>query len=68
MNMVIPFYKQSIAEIADRLIETFEYIIKEAPSARTIEELADVFLDGDRKIYTGIMLGLLTLILIIFWG
>lgn len=68
MSVTIPFYKQSIAEIADRLIETFEYIIKEAPNARNIEELADVFLEGDRKIYTGIMLALLTLILIIFMG
>lgn len=66
MKTGVPFYKNSIADISDRLIETFEYIVKEAPNARNVEELADVFLEGDRKIYTGIMLGIFALLVVMF--
>lgn len=68
MQNDVPFYNKNIAEIVDKLIETVENIIKEAPNARNMEELSDVFLQGDRKIYTGILLGIFALILVVLSG
>ena len=60
------FARLSVAEIASRTVDAFQAIVDEAPSATSLEELSDVFLRGDRKIYSGILLGILTVILIMF--
>lgn len=61
-----PFLALSIADIADRTIDAFQSIMIEVPSVVSVEELAEVFLGGDRKIYTGIILGVVTLLMIVF--
>lgn len=60
------FASLSVAEVATRTVDAFQAIVEEAPSATSLEDLSDVFLRGDRKIYSGIMLGILTVILIMF--
>lgn len=60
------FASLSVAEVATRTVDAFQAMVEEAPSATSIDELSDVFLRGDRKIYSGIMLGILTVVLIMF--
>lgn len=60
------FLTLSIADVADRTIDAFQSMLIEIPSASTVEDLSQVFLGGDRKIYSGILLGIVTLLLIVF--
>lgn len=58
----------TVAEIADRTVDAFTAMVSEVPDATSIEELADIFLGGDRKIFSGIMLAILAIVLIVFAG
>lgn len=61
-----PFLTLSIADLADRTIDAFQGMLIEIPGASSVEDLSGVFLGGDRKIYSGILLGIVTILLIVF--
>lgn len=60
------FLSLSVADVASRTVDALLDMAAEVPAASSIEDLSDTFLAGDRKIYSGIILGLVALIVMMF--
>ena len=56
------FLSLSVADVASRTVDALRDMVAEVPAASSIEDLSDTFLSGDRKIYSGIVLGVLALL------
>ena len=59
------FMAMSVADVSSRTIDAFQDMLSEIPNASSIEDLSDVFLRGDRKIYSGIMLAIAAALMIV---
>jgi hypothetical protein len=56
------FYNQSLVEIAIMFMNTWKNIFRELAVEHKYSDLADILWDGDRKIYTGMMFVVISLI------
>ena len=61
------FIELSLTEIAEQTVETFREFLIELPSAKSPEAAGHLLLQGDRKIYFGILLGLFAIIVLMFF-
>jgi hypothetical protein len=57
------FLKHSIIEIAILFATNWSMMIEELIHIKSIDKLEDIFYDGDRKIYSGLMLVLISMFL-----
>lgn len=57
---------KTVTELFDGTIDAVADMIREAPEARTIEDIQKVFLEGDRKVFTGIVLIAISILITIF--
>lgn len=60
------FLGLSIADVAARTVDALYEMASEVPAATSLEDLSDTFLRGDRKIYSGIMIGIVALLVMMF--
>ncbi|AUF82561.1 hypothetical protein TetV_479 [Tetraselmis virus 1] len=63
--MVSALTKDSVAEISAKTVSTIKDITLELPTARNVEDIGEILLKGDRKMYVGITLIILAVIIII---
>jgi hypothetical protein len=57
--------KHTVAEIARRTVDTVRDVLLELPDARTPQAAAEVLLGGERKMYVGVALAALALLLLV---
>lgn len=66
MSEKVPFLRESIAEVADKTVEMLYTAVNEIPHLTSVDDAVEFFLKGDRKIYSGILLGIIALLLMMF--
>ena len=60
------FLSLTVADVASRTVDALRDMVTEVPAASSIEDLSDTLLAGDRKIYSGIVIGVLALLVMMF--